>query len=1029
MKTKTSKARVNPLLGLSALALAMAIFAPAWAKSTAFNVPSEQAAESIPEFARQAGIEIVMPGSETLRGIRTTAVEGNLEPRNALARLLAGTGLEIASDDGRVITLRLASNAGTDASTPSDEDTKAPSQAIAEILVRGNRTLNTDILRSRDDIQPYVVFDAEQISRSGAQNLEDFLQAQLPMNAQQQTISQLGPQTSPRGRIDLRGLGADQTLILVDGRRLPSISTGDSFGQPNINGISVSQIERIEILPATSGGIYGGGATGGVINIILKRNFSGIDLDASYGNAFDTNVGEFRVGINGGFSLEDGRTHVLFNASHSEARTLLSSDRSFFRRGAEMQLRNDPTHASALFGGANLCSTEDGFTCSAQPLSLKGGSALSSSFTSVPDGYAGPSTDGGAALAGNAGTLQFDRAGVPIWSAPDITAYSLNVRRKFTDHIELFADFSRDVSKTVVNMPAQRLQYVPASSSDNPFEQDILSYVSIPDLIRQSQRITNTRVNVGSIIRLPLQWSAALEYGWLRNTTRSSNGTVLDAASPEADAILQAASFRDIIASPLTDPRSLFTFFDQSGRNGDTLQTVSLRMSGPIVKLPGGDLTATALLEGRNESSDSTINATSFFGFESFFWTPKAKRNIRSAYLELRAPIISSDNTLPFVDSLELMASARHDSYRTSFSGSSIDVDGPDGPFPDTTPSTNKVSSTSYTLGLRYAPTPDLALRASYGTGFLPANLAQIRGEAPATFSPFLIFLLDLRDPARGSELIPGPLTVLSGGSPNLKPERSESSSLGLVLTPRIAPGLRISIDYTNIHKTNEISTLPLAFFIDNPDALAGRVVRGPNLPGDSPGTPGPITQIDISSLNLASSRLRAIDIQADYKFSTNGLGDWRFYVVATNTLELSRRVLPTEAKIDRVDFADGPLKWRGNLGIDWSKGSLNAGWNAQYYNSYRVCSSFLSQFVCGEHQTWQGSERIPSQIYHDAYIRYSFDTQKGPLAHTKITFGINNIFNRKGATIASGVANSNGPTSYVDPRLRRFTVALNKNF
>ena len=270
---------------------------------------------------------------------------------------------------------------------------------------------------------------------------------------------------------------------------------------------------------------------------------------------------------------------------------------------------------------------------------------------------------------------------------------------------------------------------------------------------------------------------------------------------------------------------------------------------------------------------------------------------------------------------------------------------------------------------------------------------------------------------------------MLGGGSANLSPEQSKSTSLGLVLTPRLAPGLRISVDYTNLHKTNEIVTLPLAFFIEHEKAIPGRVVRGPNLPGDSPGLPGPITQIDFSSLNLASTRLKAFDIQADYTRSTQKFGSWRFYAVATNTNELSRRILPTETPADRVGFADGPLKWRGNFGIDWNEGGWKAGWNAQYYNSYRICSSYLSAFVCGQQEAWQGSARAPSQIYHDAYLRYNFGARGGVLSDTEISVSVNNLFNEKGPTIASGVVASNGPVSYGDPRLRRFTLAVRKHF
>lgn len=1029
MRKYKPKAGVKLLLSASVLTLGMMLGASAYAAPKAFNIPSEEAVKAIPEFGLQAGVQIVAP-SDRLNGVHTPAVKGNFEPRDALARLLNGTGLEVASDDGRVIVLHFASVQPANSPAQTDHALDASShEAVPEILVQGSRTLDVDIRRTRDDIQPYVVFNSAQISQSGAQNIEDFLQSHLPMNAQQTTISQIGPQTLATGRIDLRGLGPNQTLILVDGRRLPSVSTGDSFAQPNVNGISMSQIERIEILPATASGIYGGGATGGVINIILKRNYSGLDIDASYGNAFDTDVGQRRLGVNGGMTLEHGRTHILFSASRSDANTLLSTDRDFFRRGAQLQLRNDPSQPNILFGGANICSTDDDVTCSTQPLTLLNGAALASSFTSIPTAYSGPANDGGAGLAANAGRLQFDRAGVPIWSAPTTTAYSFDLRRKFNDRIEAFVDVSRDQSKTTVIMPTQWTELVPAGAPDNPFQQDVLSFLSIPNGHKQIQSVNNTRVNVGAIINLPKQWSALVEYDWLRNTTNSSNSVVLGPASADADAVLQNAVFRDIATTPLNDPNSLFTFFTQSGPTGDILQTGSLRMSGPVVKLPGGDLTATILLEHRDETSDSTVALTSYGQGDAYSWTPKAQRTVQSEYFELRAPIFSEGNKIPWVHSLDLMGSVRHDAYKTVFSGSSISIDGPAGPFPAQDASRNNVSSTDYTVGFSYAPISDVTFRASYGTGFLPPNLSQIRGDPPNVFSPFLIYLLDLHDPARGNDLIPGPLTVLAGGAPDLKPERSKSASFGLVLTPHVVSGLRVSVDFTSIDKTDEIAKLPLAYFIENESAFPGRVVRGSNLAGDAPGEPGPITQIDMSSLNLASSALRAVDIQADYWLPSQKFGTWHVYAVATNTIKLSHKVLPTDASVDRADYADGPLKWRGNLGVDWNYENWKAGWNAQYYSSNHVCSSYASAFVCNQQEMWQGSSRIPSQIYHDVYLRYSFAAKSGALAGADVSLAINNVFDNKGPTIASGIANLNGPASFVDPRLRRFTVALHKHF
>src|SRR5262249_13753861 len=157
---------------------------------------------------------------------------------------------------------------------------------------------NTDISRTINDVQPYYIFDAKTIERSGAIDIEDFLKQRLTMNTTPQTSSRntLGSATmgtdSPGFRkgatssIDLRGLGADNTLVLVNGRRVTSAITliyGDK-PQPDINGIPLNAVERIEVLPSSASGIYGGGSIGGVVNIVLKNDYKGGDIRLTYDN-------------------------------------------------------------------------------------------------------------------------------------------------------------------------------------------------------------------------------------------------------------------------------------------------------------------------------------------------------------------------------------------------------------------------------------------------------------------------------------------------------------------------------------------------------------------------------------------------------------------------------------------------------------------------------------------------------------------------------------------------------------------------
>jgi len=218
---------------------------------------------------------------------------------------------------------------------------------------------------------------------------------------------------------------------------------------------------------------------------------------------------------------------------------------------------------------------------------------------------------------------------------------------------------------------------------------------------------------------------------------------------------------------------------------------------------------------------------------------------------------------------------------------------------------------------------------------------------------------------------------------------------------------------------------LPLSYFVDNEAAFPGRVVRGPG----SDGQPGPITQIDSTLFNVAGTRLRAFDFQAEYSTASEALGQWRFHAAATHTKELSRSVQAGSPAVDRAGFSDGPLKWRANAGVDWSKDAWSAGWNTQYYDSYRTCQSTQPAFTCSQWETWQGASKVSSNVYHDLYVSYDFFAASSALRGTEITFGVNNVFNNQGPTISSAIAYSVGSTSYLDPRLRRYTLTLRKHF
>jgi iron complex outermembrane recepter protein len=1039
--------------GFAGATAATAIAQPAFAQEATrtYNIQAQDLNSALREFALQTGRDVLYP-PEIVAGKRSNGAQGQLTERQALEALISGSGLrfEQTASGGYAVQ---------DPNSPTrlgDAEAAAPSEeGYAEILVIGQRTLNTDIRRTEDDIQPYVVLDAETIERSQADNINELLRQQLPMNAAQAANNQVagGDNSS---LINLRGLGGGQTLILVDGRRLPGVSAGFDTRQPDINGIPLAAVERIEVLPSTAGGIYGGGATGGVVNIVLKREYSGAELRATYGNTFDTDVGSFRAEFSGGMTLNDGRTRVMATASASTANELLMGDRDFNQRSRDLRLSTDP---ASLIGGttppdgytANICSANASGRCIATPLVLDDGTPLGSNITFVPLGYPGALTagDAGHAFLANAGqynlALPQDLRGLrrSLLNDPDIEAYSLTLRHDFTDNIEGFLSATSTENEAhsswAGSFPgAITLQ---ADNPFNPFQQRIRVRYPVPNFGVQSTSTTSfLSVTGGALARLPYDWSAALDYSWSRSraesttTTRPIDPTALNAGL--IDVMLDANQFSyDWDAYLHLQPDTFVGPFDA------ILTDLTARASGPLFHVPAGRVALTALAERREEITEQGFSEDPLSGL---VYHPERSRTVDSLYAEVRVPIASIDHQFPLVRELDLQASIRTDQYEThSTAGFGFSVPSRAGPLPTVTYDASTLESTDYTLGLRYVPIEDLTIRASFGTGFLPPALFQLAQTEDVFLVDDVVFGFGIGldgDPQRGGEPLVGDASgniTIFGGGVNLRPEESQSWSLGIVLTPRFADGLRVSIDYTEIQKTDEIVEVAGQYFLDHEEQFPGRVIRGPNLPGDPPGTPGPIVGIDLSSINLSETTVGALDIQADYSWQTENFGTFRPFVTATLAETFEYQVLPDTPSVDFVGFSarsafvgavGAPLRWRANFGMVWDNGPWELSWNAQYYDRYHVYSPTDDAGTRDTAILRQGSDHIPSQVYHDLLARYRFGGN-GPIANAEIALGIQNVLNESPPIVETNGISGLAYSAYGDPRLRRFTLSLRKQF
>ncbi len=1075
-----TKLRIASTIFVTAAFVALFASLPlAQASSLSEGISPQPLAKALDAFAAQTGLQLVYR-PEIAAGLKTRGAQAGKSVQDTLLELLRETGLTFEFVNDRTVTIqptgvvtrgeRVTERAGqssggaaitlarvdeTGAETENAEQKKAAQSAAAgsergvpEILVKGRRTSNADIRRSEDDVQPYVVFDSTDIEHSMEGSLGDFLKSRLPMNAlaatpRQDEIGAFGNQSL----IDLRGLGTNQTLVLVNGRRMPSVSTIPVTGvtvQPDINGIPMNTVERIEVLPSTASGIYGGGATGGVVNIVLKRGYSGVEVNATYNNTFDSDVAERSLSFSAGHNSATDRTSVLLSGSYSDSNPLLVRERDFTRRGRALNLQNN--RAFLLGGQANIFgATPNIRSRNGMNLALKdgtmGGADIGHRVTYVPVGYPGISSDGGAALAANGGMFNFD---IPddvrgqrrsLLTHPTTESLSLSVRHELTRTLEAFADFSifnnNSKSKTGFGSFTQNLA---ADAPNNPFVGPI--EVTYPNTTIEFDTPVDSETShaaAGLRLRLPRDWSAQFDYSrGLSRFRYSSTSPVISNAGEAAIANGTLDIVRDLNVFPLeVGPFLLPSPNNMTGPADSVLNDYSLRLAGPVTQMPGGKLVLSGVLSYREEEArNSFVNQLNFSTDEpEVLYYPSRGQKVKSLYVEATAPLIGEQNTRPLVHDLQLQASVRRDEYETEtvpFGGFAVDSRSASLPSVDRV--VNEVESTDYTFGVRYAPTRSLALRASYGTGFLAPSVADL---FPFNIDFWLEFV---SDPKRsGVPEILFPIGVVFGGNPDLQPEESTSWSGGLIFTPQSLPGLRLSVDYTRIEKTDEISSLTAQEVVSNEDDLPGRVERLPLTQADINAgfEGGAITRIDQSLVNIARSKLEAYDIQLDYVWDS-AFGAFRAYALATYQPQFERQTLAESPRRDLVGYNGGVLEWRGNGGLTLTRGDWTLGWSTQYYHDYLVYRSEdqISQITVKVRQ--QGSPTIDSQIYHDAFFKYRFGAVAGLagnfLADSEFTVGISNVFNSMPPILATTSA-TGGYSPYADPRLRRYSISWRKSF
>jgi iron complex outermembrane recepter protein len=1000
------------------------------------ELPAQDLAGELNQLAQQTGIELLVDKNVVVHR-RGPAVHGLLTPERALARVLDGSGLTFRQTPQGAFVVVAASPSITRASPPAKQSAEVG--AVAEILVTGRRSLNVDIPRSQDDIQPYTVATGEVIAQSQAQTAEEFLRNRLPDNtAFPASIQEPAVATGdPTSQVDLRGLGIGQTLVLLDGRRLPTISL-----QPDLNSIPPSAIERIETLTSAAGGIYGPDAIGGVVNVVLKRDYQGAELNVSSGVTARGDDPQWRADGSVGATNAVTGTQVMLSFSHAETAGLTFGDRDFVEAAHLLTIQRSfdgflPPVASQV----NVLSADG------SPLTLTaglGGGSLGSTMTHLPFGVALTGAPNEAALLrANAGaydlSLSPDGQGAQqsLLTSTVTNSAIFSVRQPIGPRLEVFLDmiYGDDHGTATVPLLDTANALVAAGAPGNPFQNDIFVSFPTPGLSAKSVvSVVTERASLGVIAHLGAGWTGDLDL-----TLGESTETSLNIQTGAAITVTPFAGPAALAAALAANQPQRFT-----DKLSDHTEDLNLRLGGPLLQLPAGPLTMTLLGEFRNDRPPLIGSLNIDAGTEVIGQVPPnaqeiTREQVVSAYAEARAPLVGKDSAWLPLRGLELQLALRADS-------SSI-RNGVPSSFVVSTPqfslsATDRVleprtTTASVTVGARVSPIEGVTLRGSFATGHLPIaanSIASSETDAPTSFG------VGLSDPRRGGEGVGTlePVTLENLGTPNPKQEFAQTMSFGVILTPNWAHGLRLSIDYTRTDTSLGTTTAGAnleQFLLDNEASYPGRIVRAPLTAADAAmgDLAGVVTMINFSPLNVARSSADSIAIQLDYSRDTP-VGAFHLYGQAVWEPTLRFLSDPTLPSYNLVGDADGPLEWRGNVGADWRHDRWTAGVNAQVFSGYRESLGLPLLTVLNQNNLLlQGAASIPPQVYVDAIVGYRSTVHLGGAGSQDIEyrFGVQNLFDQTPPLIVAPPATFEtvGYSTYGDPRGRRFEFTVTARF
>jgi iron complex outermembrane receptor protein len=782
-----------------------------------------------------------------------------------------------------VLSVALVIPDGVFAQAPEDEG------IIEEVVVTGSRIKRSDV----SSISPISVLTAQDLSVSGNLTLENFVQDMPAVNGGDYGT---GVNNGNPGiaTVSMRGLGANRTLVLVNGKRFAAQAVN---GWVDLNMIPTSIVERIEVLRDGASTIYGTDAVAGVVNIITKTDFEGVEMQLGYDVTAESDGKMWNGSFVFGNSFDKG--NFIVGAQVNKRDEIRQGDRAFsacpfFDDGVQKICGGSPTTTPASF--TPLIDAGPGGALSGPQVLDAGGftrdfDAATDAFNFAALSYLTTPQDVYTAYAA---------ANYELFEAPSLGAVNARLEMNYS---------SRESDQLLAPVGTFGGWITSASHPDNPFGDALCAGnpdCTVPQDVATSRRLTESggrrftqdvntwRIGGGLDGEFANGWTWDLNYTiakWedgQRDEGRPNRPAIESMMDPDLCAVTSGCPgiYNPFISDSMNEDHVAFGFVGVNTKEESTLNVWQANIAGDLggLEMPGGPIGWAFGYENRREKAASKPDGGAAVGAIAFTpgETTSGQYEVDEVYGEIILPILSG---APMAEVLTLEASARW-----------TDVD-----FLNDSDSVFKVA-------VEWAPIYDIRLRGTYSEGFRAPNISELflgqQQSAESYTDPCRNYGTSGTDAntfanCQADGLLPDfnlatfQATTLQGGNPDLKPENSESLTFGLVLTPSFLEGLTVTIDYFDIEIEDAVGTAPTSEVISSCYASAGfsdplcALIVGPAFPGvdETPSPSAPtrrnsnlqISGVLATNANLATYETSGIDFQFDYGFdSPIGLVDLR---------------------------------------------------------------------------------------------------------------------------------------------------------